>query len=114
MQPKFLHQNHFNIEFCEWEHSRSGLCWVWASHDSRQSNPFGEWRAPTEDEWIDRPDWSDLVNHCHAEDFNGGICDIAHAQEHGMCFCREETDANCKSVDCDIMFVKPQSKREHF
>ena len=57
---------------------------------------------------------SDLVDHCHAEDFNGGICDIAHAQKHGMCFCREQTDANCKSVDCDIMFVKPQSKNDNF
>ena len=83
---------------------------MWASQDSRRSNPFGEWRAPTKDEWIERPSWSDLVNHCHAQDFDGGRCDIAHAKKHGIGFCRAKDD--CKGPpESDLMFLKPQSKK---
>ena len=43
------------LEFCDWGYPKNGLCWVWASQDSRKGNPFGEWRAPTEEEWKNRP-----------------------------------------------------------
>ena len=98
-----------NLDFCDWRLPKNGLCWVWASQDSRNSNPFGEWRAPTKDEWIERPSWSDLVDHCHAEDFNGGVCDVAHAQKHGISFCRANDDCD-GPTESDLMFVKPHSK----
>ena len=107
--PSFI-----QLDFCDWGLPKNGLCWVWASQDSRRSNPFGEWRAPTKNEWVERPSWSDLVDHCHAEDFNGGQCNIAHAKKHGgIGFCRSTDDCDGPS-ESDLMFVKPQSKQMLF
>ena len=54
------------------------------------------------------------MDHCHAEDFNGGQCNIAHAKKHGgIGFCRSTDDCDGPS-ESDLMFVKPQSKQMLF
>lgn len=69
-------------------------------------SPFGEWRAPTEDEWLERPFVTELVDHCHSKDFSGADCDIKRAKEGGnVCFCRTGRQP-CGSQFCDLMYVK--------
>ena len=110
-------------EICDWGHPKNGLCWVWASQGiNALQNLFGEWRTPTKEEWDERPTWGDLVDHCHAEAFNGGNCYIAHIENNGlhaklvgegMTACRDPNEEACAS-DYDLIFVKPQSKYDEF
>ena len=112
------------IEFCDWGHPKNGLCWIWASQGTNAlQNLFGEWRTPTKEEWDERPTWGDLLDHCHAEAFNGGICYISHIEKNklhaklvgeGMKVCRDPNEDDTCGSDWDLMFVKPQSKSNGF
>ena len=94
-------------ESCDLGFHKNGLCWVWASGDSYRASPFGKWRAPTEKEWVDKPTWKELENHCHSKDFGGRQCDIAHAKKTGsVSFCRAKGPA-CGSMFDDLMYVQP-------
>ena len=95
-------------ESCDWGFLKKGICWVWASGDSNRGSPFGKWRAPTEIEWVDKPSWEELENHCHSKDFGGHQCDIAHAKKTGsLCFCRAKGACGSLRPECDLMYVQP-------
>ena len=97
---------------CYWGLHKRGLCWVWASEGTLIGAPFGMWRSPTEEEWIDRPSWRELADHCHTETFGGGKCDFAFAEKHGdICFCRTKT-SSCGSQACDLMYVKSSDMKK--
>ena len=90
---------------CYWGFHKNGLCWVWASGDTLTGSPFGEWRPPTEEEWSDRPSWTELADHCLYKTFDGSECSIKSAQEKGdVCFCRAKGCIG--SQFCDLMYVK--------
>ena len=97
-----------SLASCDVGFPKSGLCWVWASGNSYQSNPFGKWRAPTEAEWVEKPTWRELENHCHPDRFGGTKCDIAFAKKTGkICFCRAKGQCNGQNRHCDLMYVAP-------
>ena len=97
-----------SLASCDLGFPKNGLCWVWASGNSYQSNPFGRWRAPTESEWVEKPTWRELENHCHPDRFGGTKCDIAFAKKTGkICFCRAKGQCNGQNRHCDLMYVAP-------
>ena len=93
---------------CYWGLYKNGLCWIWASGDNKNAkDPFGEWRSPTEDEWLERPSWQELADHCHSDTFGGGPCDIEYAKTKGnVGFCRAKGSSDCGSEWADLMYVK--------
>ena len=97
---------------CHWGLYKNGLCWIWASGDIKNAkDPFGEWRSPTEDEWLERPSWRELADHCHSDTFGGGPCDIKYAEEKGnIGFCRAKGATPCGSEWADLMYVKPSGR----
>ena len=106
------------VESCDLGFLKKGLCWVWASGDSYRASPFGKWRAPTEKEWVDKPTWKELENHCHSKDFGGHQCDIAHAKKAGsVCFCRAKGACGSLPPQCDLMYVQDleihKEKKKH-
>ena len=99
---------------CYWGLHKNGLCWVWASESTLKGAPFGTWRSPNKEEWVERPSWRELADHCHTETFGGGRCDIKTAEEKGnICFCRNKKDW-CGSQHCDIMYVKSAGMKKYW